>query len=201
MWTQGTLLAIMLDWLRPLQGTSYELPSLWEKVTTDNISLISHSFPIITCGIPLPYDIIYSGYGTSSREVKILWCLIIVLINVYNILTYIAATFSQTVRNSRRVGLVSLECYGVGDQSPTCVDWAHFFVIFIMRLYIFQPYRFCCCDVKDELSTPCCGQSLRCATCLPADSLLCTDTQLQLSPGLPACCLMVKNESCHVVIV
>lgn len=111
-WTQGTLLAIMLDQLRPLQGTSYELRRLREKVTPDNISLIPHSSPIMTCGIPLPSDIINSGYGTSSHEVKVLWCLILFLINVYNILAYAAATFPQTGTKCRRVG--PLECYWCG---------------------------------------------------------------------------------------
>lgn len=87
---------IMLDQLRPLLGTSYELPRLREKVTPDNITLIPHRFPIMTCGFPLPSDILYSGYGTSSHEVKVLWCLILFLIN-YNILACAAATFPQTV--------------------------------------------------------------------------------------------------------
>lgn len=111
---RGTLLAIMLDQLQPLQGTSYVLPSPREKVTPDNISLILHSSPIMTGGILLPSDIIYSGYGTSSHEVKVLWCLTLFLINVYNILAYAAATFPQTVTNCRRVGSVSLECYWCG---------------------------------------------------------------------------------------
>lgn len=104
----------MLDQLRPLLGTSYELARLREKVTPDNITLIPHRFPIMTCGFPLPSDIIYSGYGTSSHEVKVLWCLILFLITVYNILACAAATFPQTVTNC--------SVTGVDDQSPPCVN-------------------------------------------------------------------------------
>lgn len=100
----------MLDQLRPLQGTSYELPSLREKVTPNNRSLI-HSSPIMTCGIPLPSDISYSGYGTSIHQVKVLWCLILFLINVYSFLTYATASFPQTIRNCAGVGSVSLKFY------------------------------------------------------------------------------------------
>lgn len=80
-----------------------------KKDTPDNISLIPHSSPIITCAIPLPSDIIYSGYGTSSHKVKVLWYLILFLINVYGFLTYAPAT-SQTITNCRRVGTLEFYC-------------------------------------------------------------------------------------------
>lgn len=201
LWSQGTLLAIMLDQLRPLQGTSYELPSLKEKVTPDNISLILYSSPIMTCRIPLPSDISYSGYGTSSHKVKVLWCLTLFLINVYDFLTYATTTFPQTIRNCGGVGPMSLEFYWcewsksyLCRQSMLLCDFYHHGIYFLTS-------SVCCADVWDKLSTPCCGQRLHYATCLLADSLLCADTRLKPSAGLPACCLMVKNESCHVVIV
>lgn len=101
----------MLDQLQPLQGTSYELPSLREKVTAENLSLILHGSPILTCGIPLPSDISYNGYRTSSHKVKVLWCLILFLINVYDFLTCATTTFPQTITNCRIAGPVSLGFY------------------------------------------------------------------------------------------
>lgn len=101
----------MLDQLRPLQGTSYELPSLREKVTPDNISLILYSSPIMTCGIPLPCDISYSGYGTSSHKVKVLWCLTLFLINVYDFLTcynYFSSDYKKLWRSWAHVTWVLL---------------------------------------------------------------------------------------------
>lgn len=101
----------MLDQLRPLQGTSYELPSLREKVTPDIISLILYNSPIMACGIPLPSDISYSGYGTSRHKVKVLWCFTLFLINVYDFLTYATTTFPQTTRNCGGDWLMSFEFY------------------------------------------------------------------------------------------
>lgn len=67
---------------------------VWEKKS------ILYSSPIMTCGIPLPSDISYSSYGTSSHKVKVLWCLTLFLINVYDFLTYAISTFPQTIRRS-----------------------------------------------------------------------------------------------------
>lgn len=128
----------MLDQLQPLQGTSYELPSLREKVTPDNIYLILYNSPIMACGIPLPSDISYSGSGTSSHKVKVLLCLTLFLINVYDFLTYATTTFPQTIRNCGGDGLMSFEFYWcewsksyLCQQSTLLCDFYHHGIYFL----------------------------------------------------------------------
>lgn len=48
-----------------------------------------------------------------------------------------------------------------------------------------------------KLSTPCCGRGLRSLTCLPADSLPCADTLLQLSAGPSALNGEKRELSCR----
>lgn len=192
----------MLDQLQPLQGTSYELPSLREKVTPDHLSLILHGFPILTCGIPLPSDISYSGYRTSSHKVKVLRCLILFLINVYEFLTCATTTFTQTITNCRIAGPVSLgfywcewsKSYLCRMSAPLC-DFYHD-GIFFSTSTVFLCWRLRQAERPMLWPEPALRNLSSCRL-----TPVCADTRLQLSAGLPACCLMVKNESCHVVIV
>lgn len=107
---------------------------VWEEKLRQIISLIPHSSPIMTCGIPLPSDIIYSGHGTSSHEVKVLWCLILFLINVENILAYAAATFPQTVTNSRRASVGRVLLVWVIKALPVSTE--HTSLWFLSRRYV-----------------------------------------------------------------